>query len=560
MDYKNKLAKLISQHLNQDISPDLIEIPPDQKLGDFAFPCFTLAKILKKSPIEIASELSTELSSKFVSEIKANGPYINFFIKKDMLAKEILQQIYNDKDKYGSDTIKDEIMIESPSPNTNKPLHLGHVRNMLLGSTMINLFKKIGYDAKHVEIVNDRGVHICKSMLAYQKYGENKKPDKKTDHFVGDYYVLYNTKEKEHPEFKDEIQEMLVKWEQKDKDVRALWKKMNDWATLGFKETYKRYGAKIDEHNYESDHYELGKEMVLDAFDKDLLKKDDVGNIYYSDEEVEKKIVLRADGTSIYMTQDMALAKVRYDKYKIKKMVYVVASEQNHHFKVLFKIFKMLDRDYAKHCYHLGYGMIYLPEGKMKSREGTVVDADNLAQDMHNTAKKEILKRYPDLDPNEVESRAESIGMGAIKFFILKYDSMKDFVFDPKESLSFDGETGPYVQYTHARCASVLKKHGKLEENIDFSKLDTAEDKKVLKLLKNFPETIKKAAFEYKPSLITRLLLDLCQSFNEYYHKHHILNDEDKETTAARVLLVNGVKQVLATGLNLLGIDALDEM
>jgi arginyl-tRNA synthetase len=560
MNYKSKLALLISKHIDKEISEELIEIPPNPKLGDFAFPCFNLAKILKKAPAVIASELVQELKADFISEIKPIGPYVNFFVKKKLLAKKALTKIYTNKDKYGSDSINEGIMIESPSPNTNKPLHLGHVRNMLLGNSIVNLYKKIGYDAKRVEIVNDRGVHICKSMLAYQKFGNNKEPDKKSDHFVGDYYVLYNTKEKETPEFKDEIQEMLVKWENNDEDVRTLWKKMNNWATKGFKETYNRYGADIDEHNYESDFYELGRDIVLDAFDKGLLKKDENKNIYYSDNEVEKKIVLRGDGTTIYMTQDMALANIRYNKYKIKNMVYVVASEQNHHFKVLFKIFKMLNREYADHCYHLGYGMIYLPEGKMKSREGTVVDADSMANDIHNLAKNEIVKRYPDLNPKIVESRAESIGMGAIKFFILKYDSMKDFVFDPKESLSFEGETGPYVQYTHARCASVLKKHGRLTNNIDFSKLDTVEDKKILKLLENLPETVKKAALEYKPSLITRLLLDLCQAFNEYYHKHQILNDDDKELEKARILLVNGVKQVLAIGLNLLGIDALDEM
>jgi arginyl-tRNA synthetase len=397
-------------------------------------------------------------------------------------------------------------------------------------------------------------------MLAYKKFGKNKNPDKKSDHFVGDFYVKYSQVKKKNPEIEDEIQEMLVKWENNDKETRKLWEKMNEWAVKGMQQTYKRYGVEMDKAYFESDHYKKGKKYVEEGLKKGIFKKDESGNIYYSDREIEKKIVLRADGTSIYITQDIALGKIRYDDYKMDKMIYVVASEQIHHFKVLFKIFEKFNFSFSKGCYHLAYGMVYLPEGKMKSREGNVVDADNLADTIHEIAKKEILKRYPKIKSKELEKRAESIAMAAIKFFILKYDAMKDFVFNPKESLSFEGETGPYVQYAHARASSVLEKYGKKPSHkINYSLLDTEEDKELVKLLKEFPEIVEKAVKEYKPSILTRYVLDLSQSFNLYYHKHQILK-EDTELEKARILLVYAIKNVLKKGLELLGIDALEIM
>ncbi|MEK6917183.1 MAG: arginine--tRNA ligase, partial [Nanoarchaeota archaeon] len=343
------------------------------------------------------------------------------------------------------------------------------------------------------------------------------------------------------------------------KEVRKLWKKMNDWAIKGMKQTYDRFGVKIDKAYYESNHYTKGRDIVLDALKKGIFEKDEKGNIVLENEKIGKKIVLRADGTSIYITQDIALGKLRYEDYKMDNMVYVVASEQIHHFKALFEIFKLLKYPFADNCYHLAYGMVDLPEGKMKSREGNVVDADNLAEDMHKKSKKEIEKRHK-LAAKELDKRAETINMGAIKFFILKYDAMKDFTFNPKESLSFEGETGPYVQYTHARCASILVKYGgKVSAKINFSLLNTEEDKTILKLLETYPEIVKTSALHYKPNTLTRYLLDLSQAFNEYYHKHQILQD-NKELEKARILLVSSIREVLKSGLSLLGIDAPDEM
>ena len=555
--------KSISKVVGEKIDATLLEIPPNPEMGDYAFPCFTLSKKLKKSPNDIAQDIGKNIIlNKYIKEIKIIGPYVNFFVNKKTLAETVLKEIYSKKSKYGSAANKKKVMIESPGPNTNKPLHLGHVRNMVLGNSLININKFLGYKAIRVDIVNDRGVHICKSMLAYKKYGKNKKPNKKPDHFVGDYYVKYSKELPKHPEFEDEIRDILKKWEENDPAIRKLWKTMNDWAVKGMQETYKRYSVKMDRAYYESDHFSKGRSIVLQGLKKGLFEKDENDNIIVNLEKdkLGKKVILRADGTSIYITQDIALGKLRYKDYKMDEMIYVVANEQNHHFKVLFKLFNMLKFPFAKNCYHLAYGMVYLPEGKMKSREGTVVDADNMANQIHDSAKKEIKKRYKKISKKELEKRAELIGMGAIKFFILKYDPMKDFVFNPKESLSFEGETGPYVQYTHARCNSVLKKYKKKPSiKVDFSLLKEENERIILRLLENFPNTIQKSAEFYKPSLITRYLLDLSQSFNEYYHKHKFIQ-EDKALEQSRILLVSSVKQVLEIGLNLLGIDAPDVM
>ncbi|MBN1502773.1 arginine--tRNA ligase [Candidatus Woesearchaeota archaeon] len=564
----NKFKKSIIASLDKVLAGKtgipVLEKPPDPTMGDYAFPCFSLAKHLKKNPAQIAKDLAGQIKpDQYISNIKAIGPYVNFFVNKEELAKDILSEIYQKKGKYGSGKRKKGIvMIESPGPNTNKPLHLGHVRNMVLGNSLVNIYKFLGNKSIRVDILNNRGVHICKSMLAYEKFGNSKRPDKKTDHFVGEFYVKYAKELPDHPEFEDKIQEMLRKWESGDLEVRQLWSKMNDWAVKGIMQTYDRYGVAMDKPYFESDHYMKGKEIVKNGLERGIFEKDENDNIVanLSKHGLGKKVVLRADGTSIYITQDLVLAKIRYGDYKMDKMIYIVGNEHIHHFKVLFKIFEILKYPFAKDCYHLAYGMIYLPEGKMKSREGKVVDADNLADNIHEMAKKEIKKRYKELSTSEIDKRAEEIGMGAIKFFILKYDPMKDFIFNPKESLSFEGETGPYVQYTHARASSILRKHKKqVVKNVDFSLLRTEEERAILGLLEQFPSLIEKSAENYKPSLIANYLIDLSQKFNEYYHKHQVIQ-EDKELEKARILLVCCVKQVLKIGLELLGIEALEVM
>lgn len=589
---KEQIALILSEILNKKVNENQIE-KPKQDLGDYAFPCFNIAKELKKNPNEIAKELvikvneTIKVNQKNIFEkIISTGPYVNFFISKRYLAESILKKLleentnnsYNNTNNNTKDSnqnvtnknIRKTILIESPGPNTNKPLHLGHLRNMLLGNAIFNLYKYLGYITYRVDIVNDRGVHICKSMLAYQIYGNNQEPNKKSDHFVGDYYVKYSQESEKHPEYENLIKEMLVKWENQDTETIKLWTKMTDWALEGFKITYNRFNVKIDKAYYESEHYKKGKEIIEEGYKKGIFQKDEKGNIYVdlTKQGLGKKILLRADGTSIYITQDIALGKIRYDDYKMDTMVYVVGNEQIHHFKALFEIFKLLNYSFAEKCYHLAYGMIALPEGKMKSRQGSVVDADDLADDMHELAKSELVKRYPDLDNNELHERAEKIAMAAIKYFILKYDPMKDFVFNPKESLSFEGETGPYIQYTYARASSILNKSNLIKNKTDFLNfineinydlLTNNDDRILIMKLNDFNEIISKAAKEYSPAIICKYLFELSQIFNEYYHKNKIIQ-ENKDLEKARLLLIKATQKILEKGLKIIGIDPLKEM
>lgn len=562
-DFKKHIIKLLSDNVSLDLTEDMLEVPPDPKMGDFAFPCFILAKEMKKSPVHIAQELSEKIvPDDRIETVQAKGPYLNFFVSKGNLIGDTISTILSEGKDYGTGKPSGRtVMVESPGPNTNKPLHLGHVRNMVLGNALVNIFKKIGDKVVRVDIVNDRGIHICKSMLAYQRFGEGKEPDIKSDHFVGKYYVEYSKRSKEDPKLDEDIYDMLKAWEDEDPKVRSLWKKMSDWALSGMKETYDRFGVKMDKAYHESDHYTKGKDLVMKYLKKGLFETAENGNIIADLEKygLGKKVMLRADGTSIYITQDIVLGKLRYDDYKMDKMIYVVANEQIHHFKVLFKLFELFGYPFAKGCHHLAYGMIYLPEGKMKSREGTVVDADNLSDDLKGFAAEEIRKRDPEINPADLDDRSEKIGMGAIKFHILKYDPMKDFVYDPKESISFEGETGPYLQYSYARISSIIKKAGGVPKSADLSLLTTEDEFELAKHLKAFPKMVKDAAESYKPHAVCRYLLDLSQLLNHYYHKHKVIQD-DKVLMGARIQLLDATRIVLSEGLNLLGIDPIDRM
>jgi arginyl-tRNA synthetase len=538
-----------------------LETPPSSELGDYAFPCFSLAKIYKKNPNEIAQELIKKIKlTKIIKKIEIKGAYLNFFIDKEKLSETILKTIYKEKNNFGKNKEKDKIIIEFPSPNTNKPLHLGHIRNILIGQSISNLLRFLGNKVYQVNLNNDRGIHICKSMWAYQKFGNNKNPDKKPDHFVGDFYVLYE--KNKSIETEKEIQQMLTRWEQGDEKTRALWRKLTNWVLKGFNETYRKFNLKFDKTYNESEIYDKGKTIVLEAFKKRIFYKDNKGMIIADLEKYDlgKKVLLRADGTSIYITQDIYLAKKKYDDFKINKSIYVVASEQNYHFKVLFKILELLKYKFAKNCYHLSYGMIYLPEGKMKSREGTIVDADDIIEKMQLLAEEEIIKRHKELKKDEIRKRANMIGLGALRYYILKYDTLKDIHFNPKESISFEGETGPYIQYAHARICSIERKYSKrIRDNINYSLLKQKEEFELIKHLAKFPEIIKNAAHQYKPYLLANYLYELAKQFNEYYHKYPVLKVE-QEIKKARLLLINCIKQVLKTGLNLLGINAPESM
>ena len=530
-----------------------LELPPSPELGDYAFPCFQLAKEEKKNPAEIAAKLAKQIKpTKGIEKVQATGPYLNFFIDKTAQSQLILSSVLNPKVKKS----KKKIVIESPGPNTNKPLHLGHLRNMALGISIKNIQEAVGNKAISVDIINDRGIHIAKSVMAYQLYGNNKKPNKKPDHFIGEFYVLFAKKAAENPRLEEEAQKLVQKYEAKDKKTLAIFKKMNTWAIQGFSQTYRRVGMKIQKAYLESQHYEKGKDIVLNGLKRKLFQKSTEGSIIAGLGDLGEKVLLRADGTSIYITQDLYVAIKRYQDFHMDKMVYIVGSEQIHHFKVLFKLLEMLGHKHAQNYFHLPYGMVYLPEGKMKSREGKVVDADSLLDQMHSLAEKEIHKRYKHISKKEVEKRSEIIAQSAIKFFLLKYDALKDFTFYPEKSISFEGDTGPYIQYTYARASSILRKAKLFKPNYHFT--EDIEYKIILHLSK-FQEITREAAEKYKPHLIAHYSLELAHLFNEFYHKYPVLTAE-KTIKDSRLILVKATKQILKTSLELLGIKPLERM
>lgn len=568
-NFKEQVIKAVEEATN--LSVKSIEIPPDQKMGDFALPCFQFAKQLKKAPNQIAEDLAREIPlGLLIEKIEVKGPYLNIFLNSDTISEKILNEIHSKADNYGTKPeTKKKVLVESPSPNTNKPLHLGHLRNMLLGMTLHKLMKTQGKDSHVIEVVNDRGVHICKSMLAYKLFGEGKTPEsegRKSDHFVGDYYVKFDQENQKNPELEKQAQEMLVKWEEGDPETIELWKKMNGWALGGMKETYDKVEFPLEKQYFESDIYKIGKEIAEKGLTDGIFKKDENGSIIVDleDKKLGTKVLLRPDGTAIYITQDLQLAKARHDEWNFDEMIYVVGNEQKYHFQVLFEIFKLLKYDFAENCKHFAYGMIELPEGKMKSREGTVVDTDNLINDVLEIAKKETSERYDDITDEELEKRAHAIAMSAIRFFILKYDPLKDFVYNPKESLRFDGETGPYVQYTHARLASILRKAAVFEEaeprsTPKFKTLREEETKRIIKLLADYPKVLETATEKLNPSHLTRYLLDLCQATNEFYHKYKILS-EDEPFKSTRLYLIESIKQVIKNALTVLHIEPLERM
>ena len=541
-----------------------LEVPPSSSFGDYAFPCYHLAKTLKKNPNDIAVELSQKIKqNEVIQKVEAEGPYINFFVNKSAFSKIILSKIFKEKGEYGISKIgeKEKVMIEYSSPNTNKPLHLGHLRNDSIGMAVSNILSFTDHNVTKSILYSNRGIHICKSMLAYMHYGKNKKPGGKPDHFVGKFYVLYEKKKTEKLE--KELSEILKKWEAGDKKVRKLWDQMDKWAIEGFKETYKQFGSEFDVEFRESDFYNKAKPIIELGLKKNIFFKDEEENRIIAkleDHDLADKTILRGDETSIYITNDLALTKHKFEKYKLDSSVWVVGSEQDLYFQQLFKIFELLGFSWSKKCHHLSYGMVYLPEGKMKSREGIVVDADDIIKNMISISKKEIKKRNKKILKKELEERAEKIGIGALKFFLLKTDIKKDIHFNPKESLSFEGETGPYVQYVYARISSILKKSKtKVIENVNYMFFDEEEELNLIKLLGKYPKVVEDAATHYKPSLIARYLLELSQRFNEFYQFCPILQSKE-HLMQARLLLTYCVREVVGNGLKLLGIDVLEEM
>jgi len=566
---KTAVARFLDEYIPQLKVQDievLIEIPPTEIDYTYAFPCFSLAKVEKKSPKVIAKELKKQIKlPDFLEDIEANGPYLNIKVKSQYILKEIFEL----NEDYGrlrlklgiADEKKKRVVIEYPSPNTNKPLHFGHVRNMLLGKSLSNLLEYKGHTIFQVNLYNNRGIHICKSMLAYKKWGNNKKPDKKSDHFVGDYYVKYGEKLKQDKELEKEAYELLRLWEAGDKATVALWNKMNKWAIDGFNQTYDKLGISFEKEYFESDLYLKGKEIIFDALNKGIFEKVENGAIIARLKEkynLEDKILVRSDGTSIYITQDIYLAYRKKADFNYDKSIYVVGDEQIQHFKWLFAILDMLG--FKEDNYHLSYGMINLPSGKMKSREGTIVDADDIIEEVENLAFQEVENRYPNIPSAEKKKRSEIIGQAALKFYILKYNPIKGFVFNPKESISFEGETGPYIQYCYARIASIIKKSElEVSTNLNWDLLRHEKEKFLIKQLVYFPETIDLSEKTYNIHLIAQYLLTLCQLFNSFYSSCQVIS-EDKELESARLLLIKCIQIVIKIGLKMLGIETLEQM
>ena len=479
-------------------------------------------------------------------------------------------------------------MVEYSSPNTNKPLHLGHIRNNLLGFSISEILKANGNKVVKTNIVNDRGIHICKSMLAWKKWGENVTPEssgKKGDHLVGDFYVLFDKKykqelaelqasgkSKEEAEalspLMNEAREMLRKWEAGDPEVVSLWKEMNQWVYTGFDQTYKSLGVDFDKIYYESETYLEGKKKVLEKIKKGILYKQEDGSVWadLTAEGLDHKLLLRGDGTSVYMTQDIGTAKLRFDDYPIDKMVYVVGNEQNYHFQVLSILLDRLGFEWGKSLVHFSYGMVELPEGKMKSREGTVVDADDLIEEMINTARETSteLGKLDECTPEEANEIVRTTGLGALKYFILKVDPRKNMTFNPKESIDFNGNTGPFIQYTHARIRSLLRKAA--EAGIQLNSLDEPvseiSDKEIslIQNLAQFPAIVAEAGTEFSPAIIANYTYDLVKEYNQFYHDFSILREENEKVRNFRLILSQNVAKVIKTGMGLLGIQVPERM
>lgn len=586
---------------NQDIPQEQLQIQKTKKEfeGHLTLVVFPLLRISRKKPEETAQEIGEWLAANCEAVEKFNvvKGFLNLTISPDSWIY-LLNDIHADA-RFGLTTPTEQsplVMIEYSSPNTNKPLHLGHVRNNLLGFALANIIEANGNRVVKTNIVNDRGIHICKSMLAWLKYGHGETPEtsgKKGDHLIGDYYVAFDKHyreqvaelcgqyesegmtpdeakdkaEKEAPLMK-EARAMLVKWEQNDPEVRALWKKMNNWVYAGFDETYKALGVNFDKIYYESDTYLEGKEKVLEGLKKGIFYRRDDGSVWadLTDKGLDEKLLLRADGTSVYMTQDIGTAKLRFQDYPIDKMIYVVGNEQNYHFQVLSILLDELGFEWGKSLVHFSYGMVELPNGKMKSREGTVVDADDLIAEMIRQARQTIdeLGKFDDMDEAEKNEVARIVGMGALKYFLLKVDARKNMLFNPAESIDFNGNTGPFIQYTYARIRSVLRKAQ--ETGIDIpgtlpagTALNTKEEE-IVQHIADFPTIVRQAGTDYSPSAIANYCYDLVKEYNQFYHDFSILREEDKQKQLFRLVLSENVAKVIRLGMGLLGIEMPERM
>lgn len=588
MNIKERLQPYIQEALAEiyqikGIETELQKTKPDFE-GDFTLVTFPLVKALKKNPDLIATEIGDRLVETvgFIESYNIVKGFLNLKLK-DIAFTQCLSSI-----KEGLERISpknETVMVEYSSPNTNKPLHLGHIRNNLLGFSVANILKEDGYKVVRTQIINDRGIHICKSMLAWEKLGNGATPEStstKGDKFVGNYYVEFDklykkevqqlmneqgldeeSAKKQAPSI-IEAQNMLLQWEKSDETVRNLWSMMNAWVYDGFNQTYKRLGVEFDQVQYESNTYLLGKDLIQEGLSKGIFYQKEDGSVWIdlTDEGLDQKLLLRSDGTSVYMTQDLGTAVERFKQNDIQRLIYTVGNEQDYHFQVLFKILKKLGYQWAEHLYHLSYGMVELPDGKMKSREGTVVDADDLMQEMYETAKEKAqeLGKLEELTDEEKEKSYETVGLGALKYFILKVDPKKKMLFNPKDSIDFNGNTGPFIQYTYARIQSLLAKAGSRSSSINDSLVLNEYEKDLISLLSDYREVVSKAANTLSPAHIANYVYEVVKTYNAFYQNNPILNNENQDLKELRLYLSELTAEVIKKCLSLLGIGVVNRM
>ena len=587
----SKASEALKALYNADIEPSALQVSVTRKefTGDFTLVVFPLLRLSHSTPENTGNAIGEWLKANVpeISEYNCVKGFLNLLFS-NLFWNELFGEIVADKDFGDLPKTGKNIMVEFSSPNTNKPLHLGHIRNNLLGDSVSRLLKASGNNVIKTTLVNDRGVHICKSMLAWLKVGNGATPEStgiKGDHLVGDMYVAFNniykkevddliaggmdeeTAKKEAPCLK-EAHEMLQKWEAGDKEVRDLWAKMNSWVLKGFDESYKALGITFDKVYYESQTYLLGKELVQKGLDMGVFVKDPDGSVWcdLTADGLDRKLLIRSDGTSVYITQDLGTAERRFAEYHLDSHVYVVGNEQNYHFQVLKLILKKLGFEWSDNIFHLSYGMVELPEGKMKSREGTVVDADDLLQKMYEEARatSDESGKLADLSEEDKTKLYKMIGLGALKYFIIKVDPKKTMLFNPKESIDFNGNTGPFIQYTHARIRSILRKAA--EKGIEYSgstlpKVElSSKEIRLIKLLNTFPAKIAEGAQAYSPAVIANYAYDLAKEFNQYYHDTPILKEENADVLRMRLVLIDTLSAVLRKAMGILGIELPERM
>jgi len=584
---EQSIIKIIKLKFNTEPNSKQVQVQKTRKEieGDYTINVFPLLKISRKKPEETAEIIGDILIKEvgYITDYNIIKGFLNINIDKNIWIDFLVKNVENIN--YGKEeSEKTNIMVEYSSPNTNKPLHLGHLRNNFLGYSVSEILKAAGNKVIKVNLVNDRGIHICKSMLAWQKFGNEATPEstnQKGDKFVGDYYVKFDQEykkeiadlvekgatkeeaEKQAPLMK-EAQELLRKWEAKEPDTYTLWKKMNNWVYDGFDVTYKKMGISFDKIYYESNTYLLGKKIIEEGFEKGILFKKEDGSIWadLTEDGLDQKLLLRADGTSVYMTQDIGTAEQRFSEFPIDNMIYIVGNEQNYHFQVLKIVLKKLGYNWADNIFHLSYGMVELPEGKMKSREGTVVDADDLIDEMINTAreKSQELGKLDDYTEEEKEKVYKTIALGALKYFILKVDPKKGMMFNPKESIDFNGNTAPFIQYTYTRIKSILRKLENADISFDKTIEISQKETNLIKTVYEFTNVVSIAAKTYSPALISNYVYEIAKEFNQFYHDFPILKAENEDEKNFRINLAKMVGTTIKNAMQLLGIDVPEKM